>query len=131
MGFCKIKMKRVNVMLNKANVLDADAKWLVWAESRFASIAGKDTDIDRESFKNALGIRNVFFADRFFDMLDNDQSGTISQQEMMDGLFLLTKGTKEEKLRFFFDVYDLDVKPAFQIASFAINLVNMFAPSKI
>ncbi|XP_022111162.1 NADPH oxidase 5-like [Acanthaster planci] len=90
------------------NVLDADAKWLVWAESRFASIAGKDTDMDRESFKNALDVRNVFFADRFFDLLDNDHSGTVSQREMMDGLFLLTKGTKEEKLRFFFDVYDLD-----------------------
>ncbi|XP_022109877.1 NADPH oxidase 5-like [Acanthaster planci] len=92
----------------RRNVLDADTKWLVWAESRFASIAGKDTDIDRESFKNALEVRNVFFADRFFDMFDYDHSGTVSQQEMMDGLFLLTKGTKEEKLRFFFDVYDLD-----------------------
>ncbi|XP_038058574.1 NADPH oxidase 5-like isoform X3 [Patiria miniata] len=90
------------------NVLDADTKWLVWAESRIASIAGKDTDIDRESFKNALEVRNLFFADRFFDLFDYDHSGTVSQQEMMDGLFLLTKGTREEKVRFFFDVYDLD-----------------------
>ncbi|XP_033624639.1 NADPH oxidase 5-like [Asterias rubens] len=89
-------------------VRDVDSEWLQWAESQFAEIAGKDSDIDRESFKNALGIRNVFFADRFFDMFDDDNSGTISQVEMLNGLFLLNEGTTEDKIKFFFDVYDAD-----------------------
>ncbi len=52
----------------------------------------------------------MFFADRFFDMFDDDKSGKISLPEMMDGLFLLNESTKEEKIRFFYDVYDLDGK---------------------
>ena len=31
---------------------------------------------------------------------------------MMDGLFLLNKGTQEDKIRFFFNAYDLDGKLA-------------------
>ena len=43
-------------------------------------------------------------------MFDDDKSGTISKSEMLDGLFLLNEGTKEDKIRFFFDVYDLNSK---------------------
>ncbi|XP_071789252.1 NADPH oxidase 5-like isoform X1 [Asterias amurensis] len=92
----------------KRNYEDADSEWLQWAEARFQEIAGQDLDIDRKSFKKALQVRNEFFADRFFDMFDDDKSGTISKSEMLDGLFLLNEGTKEDKIRFFFDVYDLD-----------------------
>ena len=50
----------------------------------------------------------TFFADRTFKLLDKDQDGSISRQELMEGLYLLTKGTAEQRLRFLFDVYDLD-----------------------
>lgn len=49
-----------------------------------------------------------FFAERFFDLFDKDRSGTISLRELIDGLTLLTHGDEVEKLRFLFQVYDVD-----------------------
>ena len=49
-----------------------------------------------------------FFAKRFFALFDADNSGTISMDELMDGLRMLTHGEPAEKLRFLFNVYDVD-----------------------
>ena len=49
-----------------------------------------------------------FFAERFFELFDQDSSGTIELSELMDGLRMLTKGTPAQKLQFLFDVYDVD-----------------------
>ena len=49
-----------------------------------------------------------FFAERFFQLFDQDNSGYISLKELMDGLTLLTNGTEVDKLRFLFQVYDVD-----------------------
>lgn len=49
-----------------------------------------------------------FFAERFFTLFDSDGGGTIDLNEMMEGLIMLTKGTQEEKLKFLFNVYDVD-----------------------
>lgn len=51
-----------------------------------------------------------FFAERFFQLFDRDNSGYISLKELMDGLTLLTNGTEVDKLRFLFQVYDVDGK---------------------
>ena len=49
-----------------------------------------------------------FFAERFFNLFDTDKSGSIECGELMDGLRMLTKGTPAQKLKFLFDVYDVD-----------------------
>ena len=49
-----------------------------------------------------------FFAERFFRLFDKDSSGSISLRELMDGLTLLTNGSEVDKLRFLFQVYDVD-----------------------
>lgn len=49
-----------------------------------------------------------FFAERFFHLFDKDNSGSISLRELMDGLTLLTNGSEVDKLRFLFQVYDVD-----------------------
>lgn len=54
--------------------------------------------------------QSTFFAERFFHLFDIDNSGTISLRELMDGLTILTQGTRVEKLRFLFRVYDVDGK---------------------
>lgn len=51
-----------------------------------------------------------FFAERFFQLFDRDNSGYISLRELMDGLTLLTNGSESDKLRFLFQVYDVDGK---------------------
>ncbi|KAL4216478.1 NADPH oxidase 5 [Mactra antiquata] len=90
------------------NTKDEDTKCLEWIEVKFRDIAGDNGKIGREDFKKVLGVRKPFFADRFFELFDQDGSGSIEIEELLDGVRMLTKGTTTQKLQFLFDVYDVD-----------------------
>lgn len=49
-----------------------------------------------------------FFAERFFALFDSDGSSSISLEELLKALDLLIHGTETDKLRFLFQVYDVD-----------------------
>lgn len=49
-----------------------------------------------------------FFAERFFALFDSDGSGSISLDELLKALNLLIHGDETDKLRFLFQVYDVD-----------------------
>jgi hypothetical protein len=49
-----------------------------------------------------------FFAERFFHIFDKDKTEHISRRELKDGLLLLTSGSEVDKLRFLFQIYDID-----------------------
>ncbi|NXG44643.1 NOX5 oxidase, partial [Psilopogon haemacephalus] len=85
-----------------------DAKWLQWVTKQFESIAGEDKEINLEEFRTALQVKESFFAERFFALFDADGSGTISLEELLKALSLLVHGTEMDKLRFLFQVYDVD-----------------------
>lgn len=51
-----------------------------------------------------------FFAERFFALFDSDGSGTITLQELKEALNLLIHGNPMDKLKFLFQVYDVDGK---------------------
>ncbi|NWR55342.1 NOX5 oxidase, partial [Bucorvus abyssinicus] len=87
-----------------------DAEWLQWVTKQFGSIAGEDKEIDLEEFKTALQVKESFFAKRFFALFDVDGSGTISLEELLKALSLLVHGNEMDKLRFLFQVYDVDGK---------------------
>ncbi|KGL98918.1 NADPH oxidase 5, partial [Charadrius vociferus] len=88
-----------------------DAEWLRWVTKQFGSIAGEDKEIDLEEFKSALQVKESFFAERFFALFDSDGSGTISLEELLKALSLLVHGNETDKLRFLFQVYDVDAHP--------------------
>ncbi|NXE98967.1 NOX5 oxidase, partial [Menura novaehollandiae] len=88
----------------------ADAEWLRWVTEQFGNIAGKDKEISLEEFKTALQVKESFFAERFFALFDSDGSGTISLEELLGSLSLLVHGNSTDKLRFLFQVYDVDGK---------------------
>ena len=48
-----------------------------------------------------------FLAERFFQNFDKTGSGSLSTRELIDGIKMLTKGSKLDKLRFLFQVYDV------------------------
>ena len=52
----------------------------------------------------------TFFSDRFFDIFDTAKTGTLDIQEFTEGAALLAKGDAKVKLRFLFQVYDVDGK---------------------
>ena len=60
--------------------------------------------------ENNTSLLQSFFAERFFALFDSDSSGSIELAELMNGLILLSKGTPRQKLKFLFDVYDVDGK---------------------
>lgn len=49
-----------------------------------------------------------FFAERFFALFDSDGSSSISLEELLKALDLLIHGSETDKLRFLFQVYDVD-----------------------
>ncbi|XP_034144003.1 NADPH oxidase 5 isoform X2 [Esox lucius] len=88
--------------------LDEDARWLEWVTKQFESIAGDDKEINLDEFKTALKVKESFFAERFFALFDSDGSRTISLDELLKALDLLIHGNETDKLRFLFQVYDVD-----------------------
>uniref|UniRef100_A0A3Q3X745 Uncharacterized protein n=1 Tax=Mola mola TaxID=94237 RepID=A0A3Q3X745_MOLML len=88
--------------------LDEDARWLEWVTKQFESIAGDDKEIDIDEFKTALKVKESFFAERFFALFDSDGSSSISLDELLKALNLLIHGSETDKLRFLFQVYDVD-----------------------
>lgn len=45
--------------------------------------------------------------ERLFEVIDKDGSGTIHYNEFVYGLAILFRGSRKEKLKFVFDLYDL------------------------
>uniref|UniRef100_A0A8C4YWA4 NADPH oxidase 5 n=1 Tax=Gadus morhua TaxID=8049 RepID=A0A8C4YWA4_GADMO len=88
--------------------LDEDTRWLEWVTKQFEAIAGEDKEIDLEEFKTALKVKESFFAERFFALFDSDGSSSISLDELLGALNLLIHGSEADKLRFLFQVYDVD-----------------------
>ncbi|NXW37127.1 NOX5 oxidase, partial [Phaetusa simplex] len=85
-----------------------DAEWLRRVRKQFGNIAGEHKEINLEEFKSALQVKESFFAERFFALFDSDGSGTISLEELLKALSLLVHGNQTDKLRFLFQVYDVD-----------------------
>ncbi|NXH50184.1 NOX5 oxidase, partial [Dicaeum eximium] len=86
----------------------ADAEWLRWVSKKFGNATGKEKEISLEEFKSALQVKESFFAERFFALFDSDGSGSLSREELLGSLRRLLRGNSTEKLRFLFQVYDVD-----------------------
>jgi len=52
--------------------------------------------------------RNAFALERVFKAFDRNEDGAIEFRELMSGMSVLTKGTKDEKMRMCFESFDID-----------------------
>uniref|UniRef100_A0AAY5ENY3 NADPH oxidase, EF-hand calcium binding domain 5 n=1 Tax=Electrophorus electricus TaxID=8005 RepID=A0AAY5ENY3_ELEEL len=107
--------------------LDEDTRWLEWVTKQFGNIAGDDKEIDLDEFKTALKVKESFFAERFFELFDSDGSRSISLDELLKALNLLIHGSKTDKLRFLFQVYDVDGHTA-RLPFKDISLIHLSNP---
>ncbi|NWU70408.1 EFCB1 protein, partial [Pterocles burchelli] len=77
------------------------------SRSRFAA-PGFDRNMFRETLHSAFGMTDDMMMDRVFHIFDRDNNGCISVVEWVEGLSVFLRGTLEEKMKYCFEVYDLN-----------------------
>ncbi|XP_010188086.1 PREDICTED: EF-hand calcium-binding domain-containing protein 1, partial [Mesitornis unicolor] len=77
------------------------------SSSRFAAI-GFDRNIFRDTLHTAFGMTDDVILDRVFRTFDKNKDSRISVVEWVEGLAVFLRGTLEERLKYCFEVYDLN-----------------------
>ena len=87
--------------------------FLVQLGNKFREIAGDDNKINRHEFHKSLLIGNDAIVDRIFDIFDKDHNDYLDSEEFLSGFQLLINGSDEDRIRFAFDIHDLDASGDF------------------
>ena len=82
--------------------------FLIDLKNRFREIAGEDQLIDKEEFRNGLGIENYEISDRLFELFDQDSSGSVDYGEFVTTIQSMVDGSAKDKIKFAFQLHDLD-----------------------
>ncbi|UYV80303.1 NOX5 [Cordylochernes scorpioides] len=79
-------------------------------EDRFKQMVGDSPsqEISLDQFKLIINSKNETFAERMFKVFDTNNSGTVSLSEFMTSMWNFTRLESREKLKYLFDIYDLD-----------------------
>uniref|UniRef100_A0A8C3K1S1 EF-hand calcium binding domain 1 n=1 Tax=Calidris pygmaea TaxID=425635 RepID=A0A8C3K1S1_9CHAR len=77
------------------------------SNSRFAGV-GFDRNMFRDTLHSAFGMTDVMLMDRVFRTFDRDNDSCISVVEWVEGLSVFLRGTLEERIKYCFEVYDLN-----------------------
>ncbi|XP_007901270.1 EF-hand calcium-binding domain-containing protein 1 [Callorhinchus milii] len=68
--------------------------------------------LDRNTFRNILhntfGMTDDMIMDRVFRAFDRDNDGYVNVREWIEGLSVFLRGTLDEKIKYCFDVFDLN-----------------------
>lgn len=92
------------------NCFAVDSEEIDRLRKRFMKL-DKDSSgtISKEEFLSIPGVGSNPMAARLIETFDRDGSGDVDFQEFITGLSIFsTKGQKEDKLRFAFEIYDMD-----------------------
>ena len=93
-------------MINSSKKLPGP--FIIDLKNKFQEIAGEDQLIDRSEFRNGLEISNEEISNRLFDIFDKDKSGTIDITEFMNTIESVITGSDQDKIKFAFNLHDLD-----------------------
>lgn len=77
-------------------------------EARFKKIAGDDNLLDRDEFRRALSLTDDYYADRIFDIVDDDDSNSVELSEFLEFVRRMTTAETEERIAFAFRLHDPD-----------------------
>ncbi|KFR11953.1 EF-hand calcium-binding domain-containing protein 1, partial [Opisthocomus hoazin] len=77
------------------------------SSSRFAAV-GFDRNMFRDALHRAFGMTDDVIMDRVFRTFDRDNDSCISVVEWVEGLSIFLRGTLEERIKYCFEVYDLN-----------------------
>ncbi|XP_025895248.1 EF-hand calcium-binding domain-containing protein 1 [Nothoprocta perdicaria] len=94
--------KEVERLIKLFNTLAAESR------ERFAAAAGLDRNMFRNILHCTFGMMDDMIMDRVFRAFDKDNDSCISVVEWVEGLSVFLRGTLEEKIKYCFEVYDLN-----------------------
>lgn len=97
-------------LADDANIATVDSEEIDRLRKRFMKL-DKDSSgtISKDEFLSIPGVSSNPLASRLIETFDKDGSGDVDFQEFIAGLSIFsTKGLKEDKLRFAFEIYDMD-----------------------
>ncbi|NXR08330.1 EFCB1 protein, partial [Semnornis frantzii] len=77
------------------------------SRSRFAAV-GFDCNMFRDVLYRMFGMMDDVMMDRVFRTFDRDNDSCISAEEWVGGLAVFLRGTLEERIKYCFEVYDLN-----------------------
>ncbi len=77
-------------------------------ERRFKTLAGDDNLLDRDEFKRALSLKDDYYADRLFDMVDDDDSKSVELGEFIEFVHQMTSADTRTRVEFAFRLHDPD-----------------------
>ncbi|NWX18874.1 EFCB1 protein, partial [Aegotheles bennettii] len=81
---------------------------LVAKPSSRPAAAGLDRNMFREALHGAFDMTDDMLMDRVFRTFDRDNDSCVSVVEWVEGLSILLRGTLEERIKYCFEVYDLN-----------------------
>ncbi len=96
------------IINGKFQVSIADKAFYESLHNHFLRISGVDGRVDLAELKEALQLRDIAYAERIFRLFDHDNDGYIDEDEFLLGVEKLVYGSDEDRLRFAFNLYDLD-----------------------
>ncbi|KFZ60950.1 EF-hand calcium-binding domain-containing protein 1, partial [Podiceps cristatus] len=77
------------------------------SSNRFAAV-GFDRNMFRDTLHSTFGMMDDMLMDRVFRTFDRDNDSCISVVEWVEGLSVFLRGTLEERIKYCFEVYDLN-----------------------
>ena len=95
-------------MSMQQSIIDRGGDLVTDLRQCFARFGGEDHRIDPSELQMALDIRDPDYASKIFRMFDRDGSGTVSCQEFLAAIELLTAADPSVRLHFVFQLHDDD-----------------------
>ncbi|EQC37175.1 CAMK/CAMK1 protein kinase [Saprolegnia diclina VS20] len=89
--------------------------------------ASSETGVNKASFLKIFPLPGLL-GERLFAVFDKNASGAISFYELVAGLAVLCRGSREEKLKFIFDLYDVTERGAISKRDM-ITMIHQFPQS--
>jgi len=116
-------------LLNTSNKLTGP--FLVQLKNKFRSLSGEDQLIDKQEFFDGLEVSNRSLSDRLFDLFDKDKNGRIDHDEFLSTIETIILGSKKDKIKFAFNLHDLDDSGFIDKKELKILIVQSFIQNNL
>lgn len=107
--FLENKLEELESLVQRKLLLSVEElEFISNLHKNFSLLAGSDLLMDKSELKKVLGLKDDMLADRIFNIIDKDKSGSIDKDEFISSIEKIIYGTDDDKLKFLFSLNDLN-----------------------